>query len=107
MRTSTKVVLWGGVACAVLGPTLVAQAMVSTGYGTGEFLGVTVHKGIPALTQGLRTAGTDNTGGLFGEPAPGTDPLPSASKTPTTVEVPPPGTPPGAHWDNTTKQWVV
>lgn len=76
MRTSTKTLLWGGVATAVLGPALVAGAVISVGGGVGTFAGILTGDGLPALTDGFQNYTPGQTDGLFGEP--GTPPLGSA-----------------------------
>lgn len=81
MKTGTKTLLWGGVATAVLGPTLVAGAIISVGGGVGTFAGILTGDGLPALTDGFQNYTPGQVDGLFGEPgadAPAEAPLGSA-----------------------------
>lgn len=71
MKPVTKTLVYGGVATAVLGPALVAGLVVSVAGGAGTFAGITVEDGLPALTDGFQNYQGGQTGGLFGEPAPG------------------------------------
>lgn len=68
MRTSTKTLLWGGVATAILGPALVAGTVISVAGGTGTFAGIVTGDGLPALTDGFQNYTPGQTDGLFGNP---------------------------------------
>lgn len=69
MRTSTKTLLWGGVATAVLGPALVAGVTISTLGGVGTFAGILTGDGLPALTGGFQNYTPGQHEGLFGNDA--------------------------------------
>jgi hypothetical protein len=59
--------VYGGIATAVLGPALVASAVVSVGQGAGTFAGITIRDGLPALTEGFQSY-EGGSPGMFGEP---------------------------------------
>ncbi len=66
MKPVTKFLVYGGIATAVLGPPLVASAIVSLGQGAGTFAGITIRDGLPALTEGFQGY-EPGAGGLFNE----------------------------------------
>lgn len=70
MKPLTKTFVVGGIATAVLGPALVAGAAVSIGKGAGQFGGILIEDGLPAVTEGFQQYEGGQTGGLFGEQAP-------------------------------------
>lgn len=76
MKTLTKTVVYGGIATAVLGPALVAGAIISVGGGMGTFAGILTGDGLPALTDGFQNYSPGEHDGLFngGEPRTESDP---------------------------------
>lgn len=67
MTPVTKTLVYGGIAIAVLGPTLVIGTGVSIAAGSGTFMGGALQDMLPAFVDGFQNYEGGQTPGLFGE----------------------------------------
>ncbi len=68
MKTSTKTVLYGGIATVLLGPALVIGTGVSIAGGSGTFLAGGLKDMLPAFVKSFQEYEPGQTGGLLDQP---------------------------------------